>query len=427
MPVNFSRRSLGNGIYFTSVIDPRFKTNRISVNLISPLNAETVSKNALLPFLMKKGSLQYPDYIGLNRRLNELYGASLTADVQKAGDFQLLNLSVSSIDDKFALEGESLTRDLSEILCGLLLEPAFLSESFDISNFEVEKQGLVDTIEAEINEKTSFAVLRLIELMCVDEPFGLNKYGKVEKIRALTLADMVKQYRELLTGARIELFFVGCGNAQAACDCFSSRLSVLERNPLVSSLSSSCIPAAEEPRNITERFQVGQAKIVMGFRVDAPDSACRDAARVMSAVFGGTPRSLLFMNVREKLSLCYYCSSRYDVQKNILYVNSGVEFENIDKAQAEIQNQLQQLKNGDFSDQLLEETKLMIASSFQTVNDSTSTVEGWYLGQLFHPEILTPEQQAERLAAVTKQQIIEAANAVTLDMVYVLTGEESNA
>lgn len=425
MPVNFSRQSLGNGIYFTSVIDPRFKTNRISVDLIIPLNSETVSKNAILPFLMKKGSEQYFDYIRLNRRLNELYGANLTADVQKVGDFQLLNLSISSIDDKFALEGEPLVKELSEILCGLLLEPAFLSEKFDLSSFEVERQGLIDTIEAEINEKTSFAVHRLIELMCAEEPFGLNKYGKIEEIRALTLADAAKQYRELLVSARMEIFFVGCGDAHKACECFTRRLAGLDRKPSTA-LVSSCVPAASEPRKVTEHYQVGQAKIVMGFRVDAPDSAQRDAARVMSAVFGGTPRSLLFMNVREKLSLCYYCSSRYDTQKNILYVNSGVEFENIEKAQTEILNQLQLLKNGEFSDQLLEETKLMITSSFQTVNDSTSTVEGWYLGQLFHSEILTPEQQAERLAAVTKQQIVEAANAVTLDMVYVLTGEDSN-
>lgn len=425
MPVEFSRRSLGDGVYFTSVIDPRFKTNRISVHLVLPLKPEDVSKNALLPFLVKKGNKTYPDYIELNRHLSSLYGANLSADIQRIGDFQILSFSISTIDDKFALDGEPLVKELCDMMCGLLLEPAFLDESFSPSAFEVEKQGLIDTIEAEINEKTTFAVLRLLELMCADEPFGLNKYGKIDEIRQLTLPQIREKYSKVLSSARIECFFIGCGNAETASALFSSRFSLLDRNPF-DSLTSLWIPSAQQQRVVTEHYQVAQAKIVMGFRVNAPEVTQREAARVMSAIFGGTPRSLLFMNVREKLSLCYYCSSRYDSKKNIMLVNSGVEFENIEKAKSEILHQLDLLQKGEFTDQLLDETKRMIESSFQTVNDSTSAVESWYLGQLFESEILSPEQQAQRLLSVTRDQVIEAAKAVSLDMAYILTGEEAN-
>lgn len=424
MSVQFKRQALRDGVFFTSAVDSRFKTNRIMVNMTLPLEQDTASRNALLPFLLKRGYKRYPDYTQLNRRLNELYGASLGASVGKTGDFQILTLSLSGIDDRFALQDEPLVQEFADILCELLLEPIFLEPSFEPSALEVEKQGLIDLIEAEFNEKSAYAIRRLEALMCADEPFGLDKYGTPERIRTITLEEMKETYQDVLKSARIEVFFVGCGNPENASRLFAKKL----KNAGSSfSLQSVVVPAFGEAKRVEEAFQVSQAKLAMGFRVAVNTPQEQAAARLMATVFGGTPRALLFTNAREKLSLCYYCYARYNSSKNIMMVNSGVEFENVDKARDEILVQLETLKKGDFDDRLVEETKLMLADSFRTVNDTTGGIAGWYLEQVFRDSQNTPEQEAEILCAVTREEIIAAANAVTLDTIYVLKGGEADA
>lgn len=422
MPAQIKRSEIGNGIHLTEIRDSRFKTNRLSFHFILPLEQKAAAANAIIPFLIRKGYRGCEDYTKLNQKLSNLYGANLYTDVLKLGDFQILNVSISSVDDAFALDGEKVTKEAADILCRLVRQPAFLLEGFDITQFELEKQALIDAIEAEINEKTSYAVQRMLALMCAEEPYGIHKYGNVEALKALTMKDAKEAYDRVLKTARLEVYFVGCGNADDAteqiCDSFSS----LERSPS-DTVESSKTFAAAASKNIEERYNVNQAKLVLGFRVDAKTAEELDAARLMSMLYGGTPRSKLFLNVREKLSLCYYCAARFDRMKDILYVNSGVEFANVEKAKDEILKQLEEVKTGNFTDEELKETKLLVADSFKTVNDSASSMEIWYLSQLFANTNASPEEEAERLNRVTAEQIKNIAQKVTLDTVYVLNGE----
>lgn len=423
MSVTLSRSEIGKGIHFTVIRDPRFKTNRLSFNFILPLSEKRASANAILPFLFRKGYYGCSNYTELNQKLNRLYGANLYTDVLKSGDFQILNLSISSIDDAFALEKEEIAKETADILCRLIRQPAFLQSDFDLTQFDLEKQSLVDAIEAEINEKTSYAVQRMIANMCAGEPYGIHKYGDVPSVKQLTMSDVAEAYHHVLKTAQIEIYFVGCGAADEVAAQVQDDFSTLERDPIVS-IDSQRVYRAVSPKTVEEHFSVSQAKLVMGFRVDAKTQEEMDEVRLMSMLYGGTPRSKLFMNVREKLSLCYYCSSRLDRSKGILYVNSGVEFDNVKKAGDEILRQLEEVKAGNFSEEELEETKLMVADSFKTVNDSPSSMETWYLGQLFSHSEASPEEEAARLNRVTRKQVIKAAGRVTLDTVYVLRGEE---
>ena len=190
------------------------------------------------------------------------------------------------------------------------------------------------------------------------------------------------------------------------------------------SIDSYIVSKAEKVNTVTEQYDVAQAKLVMGFRVGASGMEEMQHARLMCLLFGGTPRSKLFMNVREKLSLCYYCSSRLDRNKGIMYVNSGVEHENVEQAKEEILHQLEQIKSGSFTDEELNETKLMAVDSLRVVNDSASSMEGWYLSQMFLHSQASPEEEAEQLLKITRDQIIAAANRVTLDTIYLLSGED---
>ena len=423
MSASVNRFEIGSGVHMTQIRDPRFKTNRLSFNFILPLEAKTVSANAILPFLIRKGYRGCSDYIELNRKLNSLYGANLYTDVLKSGDFQILNVSISSIDDAFSLENEPVSAQAADILCSLVSEPVFLEEGFDLAQFELEKQLLIDSIEAELNEKTSYAVKRMIEHMCADEPYGIHKYGTIDSIRELTLSDAEAAYRDVLKKARVEVYSVGCGDVNGVADRIRMLFDSIERKP-ITSVDSMRILSADKVDTVEECYNVNQAKLVMGFRTASDTSEEINAARMMSMLFGGTPRSKLFLNVREKLSLCYYCSSRFERNKAVMYVNSGVEFENVDKAKEEILRQLDEIKAGHFTEEELAETKLMVVDSFKTVNDSPSSMEVWYLSQLFSGTCNTPEEEAACLEKITAEELSEAAKRVTLDTVYVLRGEE---
>ena len=181
------------------------------------------------------------------------------------------------------------------------------------------------------------------------------------------------------------------------------------------------IAKADRVKEFHDVMDVAQTKLVMGFRTGiAVPGGDVTAMRLMSALFGGTPHSKLFLNVREKLSLCYYCSSSYDRHKGIVMVQSGVEQKNIEKAREEILRQLQAVQEGDFSAEDLDAAKMSVANSFRTMSDYLGGLEAWYLSQAFEKTVLTPEQSAEAVGGVTKEQVVKAAQTVSLDTVYQL-------
>lgn len=415
---------LADGVTFSSVIDGRFKTNRISVNLVTRLSRETVTINALIPQVLKKGYSGCEDMTELNQRLQELYGACVDADVQKRGDYQILSLSITTIDDKFALHGEPIAAKAAEIVCDMALHPLEEDGGFRAQYVEIEKEDLIDTIEAEINEKRGYAINSLIREMCAAEPFGLPKYGFREQVAPITPAAALAHYRELLRTSRIEILFTGCGDADGACQVFEAAFLALPRAyaPLPAIKPHE---AAGQLTRKTENLAVSQSKLVLGFSCGIPaDGEAVPAYRLMAAILGGTPSSKLFLNVREKLSLCYYCAARYDTYKGLLIIDSGVENENIEKAEKEILAQLQAIREGDVSDGEYKSALLSLQNAYSTIYESDTTVESFYLGQLLTGLDSTPEAEKERLSKLCKADIVAAAKGVQYDMAYLLTGKE---
>lgn len=419
------RVSLGGGVHFNSISDPKFKLNRLAVYCILPLREETASENAVLPFLLRKGSKNIPDFTALNATLNDLYGATLGGDVGKFNGYQMINLSIASVDNRFALDGEDITARCAALLSDLLLDPNLDADgAFPATDVELERQYLIDSIEAEINDKRSYAVTRCVEVMCEGEPVAVNRYGDVERAAAITPSSAGKAWRRMIETAVVEIFFTGSGSPDSALETFRSRFAGLRRNPV----DFAILPmkeVAESMRELEERMELTQAKLVMGLRVKGLDSMeKKSAARIFSALYGGTTFSKLFLGVREKLSLCYYCGAQMDVVNRMMLINSGIEAANRDKAEAEILHQLELVQQGDFTDEELQNTKLVVEGSLNTVGDSLSGLESWYLSQTLRGQELTPAEDIESLRAVTREQVIEAAKSVSLDTVYFLTGND---
>ena len=420
------RQRIGDEVYFSFVRDTKFKHNRMSVNFVLPLDRETVSANALIPFLLRKGSRTCPDFTALNQKLYDLYGASLSADVSKYGGYQVLELSLSGLDDRFALDGEKMVEECAGLLIDLSTDPNLVDGVFPAKDVELEKQYLIDSIEAEINDKRAYTVNKCRTIMCEGEPAAIRKYGYVEDVEKLTPAIAAQTYQRILRTARVEILFVGCGDSAPALKRFAEAFSKLDRQPAELPQQKK-VTTASQVKEETERMDLSQSKLAMGFRTgEIRDMGELSAMRLMIAIFGGTPFSRLFVHVREKLSLCYYCAARFDRITGILMVDSGVEAENKEKAQAEILNQLEVLKNGEFTDEELSNALLTLKNSLNTVSDSLSSLDDWYMAQLMGSSCRSPEEEAEEMAKVTREDVMEAARKVTLDTVYFLTGKKED-
>lgn len=423
MNQDLHRTRLGDGVCFSSIQDRKFKHNCISVNLIVPLEEETVTANAVLPYLLRRGSKKCPDFTQLERTLCELYGASLSADTGKSGERQILSCSIVGIDDRFALEGESVSAACARLLGEIILEPNITDGAFPEEDFRLERQNLIDTIQADINDKRAYTVSQCKALMSEGHRLAIPKYGWVEKAEQLTSRMAAEQYRRLIDTAQVEIIFVGCGSPDGAREEFARLFGSLERHP-VPFTPEPIVETAGALREKTVEMEIAQSKMAMGFRTGhIPDKARLDATKLMSFLYGGTPFSRLFVHVREEKSLCYYCAARFDQVTGILLVDIGVERENQPAARAAILEQLAAVAAGDFTDEELESARLSYQNSLRSVPDGLSSLESWYLAQILRGTQVAPEEEVEAISRVTREEVIASAKRVTLDTVYFLAAK----
>ncbi len=419
MMSNINRQMLADNVYFNSVRDSRFKTMKISANLIVPLSEDTASANAVLAGVLSRSCEEYPDFTALSKKLSSLYGADLTVNVTKAGDRQVITISASGIDDRYALDNESIAAELSRLLCSVIFRPNIKNGAFVSSEVEQERRQLLEVIDSEFNDKRIYANSQLIKNMCKNEVFGIKRYGTAEQINAITPDSLYKTWQNLLETATIEIIYVGDSDPEKAAAVFKNTFEKINRAP--EAIGNAVVRSADSVNRVVEEMEVSQSKLVMGFRtgICSDDTDCT-AASLMCAVLGGTASSKLFCNVREKQSLCYYCSSRFDRHKGIMIVDSGVEGDNVEKAEQGILKEIEDMKNGVISDFEIESAKMAVINAFYSSNDTVGGIENWYSAQLFDGKFKSIAERSAEINAVTKEEIIKAANKLSLDTIYVL-------
>ena len=350
------RKDICEGVAFNSIVDTRFKKSRISATLVAPLNKKTAAANALLSYVLTRSCRKYPDFTALSRKLDELYGAALYPSVRRQGDLQLISFSAAGLDDRYSLNGESVSSELADLLCSIIFDPALTDGKFNTEDLEQERRQLIDAIDADFNDKRIYAINRCIECMCRNEPFSIGRFGSREDVSKLTQDDVYYAWQQLLENSRTELAMLGSADPQNAYDRFKT---YFENKPRRMTASTVIIDKPEEVKHITETEEISQSKLVMGFRTACPDTKEKYVtSSLMSAILGGTPTSKLFVNVREKQSLCYYCASSVDNAKGIMLIDSGVETKNIEKTEDAVLEQIRLLKNGCITDEELSAAKL---------------------------------------------------------------------
>ncbi len=420
----FNFENIGEATEFCTVKAEGFKTACASVSFMLPLSDEA-SLFALIPNILTRSSEKYPTVTLLERKLAALYGAEIAADVSKIGENQVLKLAVASIDDRFALDNESIVTECCRLLFELVFKPKFINGTFDESEVESEKRLLAEQLGAEMSDKRAYAKNRLEEIMCAEELYGINRLGTVEAINEITAEALTRAYKKALKTAKILVSVSANGSVETENikKLFTEYANSFERKP--EKQETLYVENAEDVTYVKETAPVKQGKLVMGFRLGMKDRNDDYAAkRIMSDVFGGNPNSKLFKVVREEMSLCYYCSSRMIRAKGIMLVQSGIESFNEEKAKAAILDQLEEIKKGNFTEEDLEASKKSLEDAFKSVSDSPEALDSWFTTQLEHSEYLYPEDYINMFKSVTREDVIRAANDVTLDTVFMLEGTE---
>ncbi|MDR2931474.1 MAG: insulinase family protein [Oscillospiraceae bacterium] len=428
MSQQFERAVVGKQVHFSHIPDPKFKHNLISANFIMPLRADTASDNAVVPYILRKGCRTCPDFSALNAKLSALYGATMNTGVSRINGYQILSVSIRALDSRFALENEDIVSECASLLASVVLDPKLDSNGFfDEKDTALERQFIIDSIQSEINDKRTYAISRCMQTMCEGEPVAVRRYGDLATAEKITPESAYNAYRNMLDTANIEVIFTGSGKPDAAKKIFSEAFCSKTRNAPDYRL----IPlrtSADTVRETTERMTISQSKLVMGLRTGAPQTDEElFAMRLCSALLGGTPFSKLFLNVREKLSLCYYCAANFDMFNRTLIIDSGIEAQNKQKAQDEILRQIKAIQDNDFMDDELANTKLLVKNALTTATDSPASMESWYLSQTMRGRSRAPGEEAGMLEAVTREQIVSAAKKISLDTIYFLTGNEQEA
>ena len=408
---------LSDAVKLRSFTDSKFKTMRISVNMLLPISKLTAAKYALLPSLVSRASRNYPDYTSLGCKLAQLYGASLGSGVQKLGEYRVLTISAGGIASRYAFGGEDMFAELSQLLFSVILDP--LKDAgglFPQDGFDQEKRQQLEQKDTEFSDKMLYTHQRCHQILFEGQRAGVERLGSREDIAALKREELSAAWEEVLHSARFEIFTLG--DCQPDVAAFCQTFSGLGRAHI---LGAAPYKEPEKIHRVTEEQPVSQSKLSLAFRVQArPEEALM--FHLVSAVLGEPTSSKLFHNLREKQGLCYYCDSSFSWSSGALFIESGVETENLDRVETAVMEQVHTMQKGQITDKELEYAKGYIFNSLRGVTDSLHKVENWYLSRAFDQEDLSPKQAMEKIAGYTVGQVTEAANQLKQAVIYRLKG-----
>lgn len=416
-----NRRKIADGVYFSSITDKRYKKNLISVAFSTQLSEDTATENVIVPVLLTKCNSKLPTYKAFNNKMSRLYASGIGGTAGRQYDLQTISFGAYYLDDIYALSGEKMTGIMTDILIDCLTSPVTENGVFSEKFVELEKKTVIDNIETAINDKRSYAIERAMKTICKGEPASVCSYGTVEKAKLITPDSAYKAYRRMLETMPCEIICTGCSDFDGVAEKFAAAFEKAGRHD-IENTTIALSPVKTQTEEVTERLTVNQSKLVLGFKSHSDDDA---ALVLLQKIFGGTTSSKLFRNVREKMSLCYYCSAARNDLKGIMLVNSGVENENIEKTKEAVIDQLEEIKNGNFTNEDINFAEMAIKNDFKSVADSAGNVSNWYFDCIRKNDIVTPEEKLGRYLGVSKERVIAAAKSMVLDSVYVLTGNEN--
>ena len=409
------------GVTLRCCRDDRFKQGVLSLQFLRPMCREEAALNALLPAVLLRGTKHTPDMRSVTLRLDDLYGASVGALVRRIGDIQCTGLSCGFIDDRFTLEG-ALFAPMMAFLEEILLEPATEGNAFREDYVRSEKQNLIWAIEAQRNDKRSYATNQMLKALCQDDSYGIPRLGEISDVEAITPESLYAHYRKILTTSPVHVFYVGSADPETVADTLRPMLGKLAEAPITLPAQTGLTPGCYTEKE--EILEVAQGKLCMGYVTPIHLRDSRYAAvQVCNTIFGAGMTSKLYMQVREKRSLCYDIGSGFHGSKGIMAVAAGIEFNKKELVQQEIKNQLQMICDGNIANEELNAAKEALLSNLRSTHDSPGAIESYYASAALSGIGMTPDVFMEKIRQVTAEDVSDAAKTLRLQTVYFLKGE----
>ena len=420
--MKYNELELKKGIKLHTIKTTKFKTNLVAVLLSTELKRETITKNALISMILRRGSKNMISQEEISKKMEEMYGASFDCGLDKTGDNQVLKFYIESINDNFLpKEGENNLKESIKNIFGIVFDPYIENSAFKKEYLEQEKKNLKRKIEGKCDNKARYAMDRCIEEMYKNEAFGLFKFGYIEDLENINEKNLYDSYKELIDNCKIDIFVSGDVNDEI--------INIINENECINNLQQR-IPnykktklekkEIKEEQTVSESLDVTQGKLVLGLDVNIEEEELKYHTLIYNSILGGSANSKMFQNVREKAHLAYVASSNYLRHKNNIFVNCGIEISNYDKALELIRKQIEDMKNGNFTDKDIEDAKTGIIATVKTINDEQDTEISYYFGQELSENRTTVEEYISKIKNVSKEDIINVAKKININTIYFL-------
>ena len=431
--MEYNKENIKTGITIHSIDTDKFKTNLISIFLSTPLTRKNVTKDAVLSSVLRRGTANFKTQEEISKKLEEMYGAEYNCGLDKIGDSHVLKFYLETVNDNFLpQDGDNMLKQSIEMLTEIAFNPLVENGEFNNEYINHEKENVKQIIEAKKDNKAKYAMFRCIEEMYKNEPAGLYKFGYVEDLNNIDAKNLYEYYIELINECKIDIFISGNLENVNVKEIIENNENIKKLNEREAKYSKGIIEKREEQKEerlVEEELDVTQGKLVMGYDLvlenkDIENENIKYEAMLYNAILGGSANSKLFQNVREKASLAYTVNSSYIKNKSNIIINSGIEIENFKKAVDIIKEQIEDMKNGNFTDEEIENVKQGIISSIVSMDDEQDTLIIYFLGQELGGTNINLKEYIEKVQNVNKEQIENIAKKVRLNTIYFLKGKE---
>lgn len=420
--MTYITKNIKDGVKLHIINNNKFKTNLLAIFLTTPITREYVTYDAVLSSVLRRGSKNMPTQEEISKELENMYGAGFDCGLDKTGDNHILKFYLETINDSFIPQkDENMLKKGIEKLLEIVFNPLVENNKFKEEYVNQEKETIKQLIEGKVDNKARYALDRCIEEMYKNEPYGLYKFGYVEDLNKINASNLYEYYNKLKSECKIDIFVSG--------ECSEDIENIINQNENIKKLEPRKAKfinnelkkkEIKDENVITESLEVTQGKLILGLDVDINDDELKYDTLVYNAILGGTASSKLFQNVREKASLAYTASSSYLRHKNNIFINCGIEIKNYEKALEIIREQLQDMKDGKFTDEDIENAKKNIVSTIKNIKDEQDTEIVYFFGQELTDKKISLDEYMEKIEKVSKDDIVKIANNVYINTIYFL-------
>lgn len=416
------RKELKKGICFSSKTSDKFKTSIFVINFCVPLTSKNAATYSLLTEVLKRGCNKYRNFKDISKRLVDLY-SSFGCYIYKKGETLCVGVYNSFLDNKYIPEKVDILKENLEFISDFIFDPYIIDNKFNEEYIEQERVNLINRINEKINDKGSYAHKRCLEIMCENENYHISSTGDITDVKAVNDEDLIDAYNYLINSANVDMYYYGSSDYESIektlsflVDRFPYRCDAKYPQTFVGDIS-------REIRKVTEEIEATQGKLVIGLRTNTTlNDGDFPALVVFNEILGGSPISKLFINVREKQSLCYYCYSSLDSLKGLMIISSAIDINDYNKACDGILKEIERMKNGEISEKEFEAAKISLKNSYNEINDSSFSYINWYHTRHISGSLQTPELFSEMIQNVTLDEVIRVSEMLRLDLIYFLKG-----